>query len=168
MNTKPINRVNKFFGEDEFKFEIELGLEFLESDLNSVITLYQVDKEKTQVDDLYGEAFAEEIKVKPPIEIPAFVFFEPASNESYADGRLRFEEYGNLNVSFYLKTLNDLNVDICYGDYVSYQIDEDTNVYFQVTNDNQKHFNNRKMMGAYKPYYRTVTCVPTDSSEFLR
>jgi hypothetical protein len=169
MSNKSINRLNKFFGEDEFRFEIEMGMEWFEGDLNSNVILYAVDKERTQVDDLYGEAYANEITIKDPIEIPAYVEFQETENKSYNDdGTLRFEEYGNLKVSFFLKTLENLEVDVCYGDYIGYQVTEDTLIYFEVADDNQKHFNNKKTFGTYKPYYKTVLCVPTDKSQFLR
>ena len=38
---------------------------------------------------------------------------------------------------------------------------------FEVTDDNQKHFNNSKTFGGYKSYYKTVLCVPTDQSQFI-
>lgn len=169
MTNKPINRLNKFFSEQEFQFEIELGLEYLQGDLNTTVILFAVDKAKTQVDDLYGEAYASEITIKPPIEIPAYIHFQETENKSYNDnGTLRFEEYGNLKISFYLKTLKDLNIDVCYGDFIGYRADEETIIYFEVSDDNQKHFNNSKTFGMYKPYYKTVLCVPTDKSQFNR
>jgi len=168
MNNKPINRLNKFFGEDEFNFEIEMGMEYLESDLNTSVILYRVDKEKTQVDDLYGEAYADEITFKPQVEVAAYVDFENSDNKAYtSDGKMRYEEYGNLKVSFFLKTLKDLDIDICFGDFIGYRVDEETIINFEVTDDNQKHFNNSKTFGGYKSYYKTVLCVPTDQSQFI-
>ncbi|GAJ11946.1 unnamed protein product [marine sediment metagenome] len=52
----PINRNNKFFSMRDFQFEVEVGREYVEGDLNMSVILYKVDRELEFGDDLYGEA----------------------------------------------------------------------------------------------------------------
>lgn len=46
-NIIPINRNNKFFSKEDFDFELELGMEYLQEDVNQSIILYEVDLEAT-------------------------------------------------------------------------------------------------------------------------
>ncbi len=55
MNKKvPITRLGKFFGEDDFFLDQELGKEWLDGDMNFKLILYRVDRYKTKNDDVYG------------------------------------------------------------------------------------------------------------------
>ena len=60
----PIERINKFFSQDDFDLEIDFGREWLEGDINIKVILYQVDREETTIDDIYGEAAKEDIMFK--------------------------------------------------------------------------------------------------------
>ena len=57
----PIERLNKFFSAEDFELEIGFGREWLEGDINIKVILYQVDREETTTDDIYGEAGKGEI-----------------------------------------------------------------------------------------------------------
>ena len=52
----PITRINKFFSEEDFKLEIEMGREAIEGDGNFTLILYRVDRQLTEYDKVYGEA----------------------------------------------------------------------------------------------------------------
>ena len=65
----PINRSNKFFSGDDFDLEIDFGREWLEGDINIKVILFQVDRQKTNTDDVYGEAPKNGIMFKPPVEL---------------------------------------------------------------------------------------------------
>jgi hypothetical protein len=36
----PITRIGKFFGDDDFNLDIEIGMEYLDGDLNMIVVLY--------------------------------------------------------------------------------------------------------------------------------
>ena len=42
----PISRIGKFFGEEDFNLDIEMGMEYIGGDLNMSVVLYRVDRKK--------------------------------------------------------------------------------------------------------------------------
>ena len=60
----PIKRNSKFFSGEDYDLEMEFATEYMEQDANQTIILYQVDYEKTKVNDIYKEASKENIKLK--------------------------------------------------------------------------------------------------------
>ena len=50
----PIERINKFFSQDDFDLEVDFGREWLEGDINIKVILYQVDRTETTNDDIYA------------------------------------------------------------------------------------------------------------------
>jgi len=167
MNNKlPITRLSKFFSEDDFDLHIKLGQEYLHGDLNMTVILYRVDRITSNTDDIYGEASTNEIKYLPPIEVNALVRIEEPKNNQYTNNNLRYLEPGNLILSVYIKHLNDLNIDIKYGDYIAYPESENRFRYYTVTNDGKVTSDNKHTHFGYRASYRTITCVPTQENEF--
>jgi hypothetical protein len=163
----PIERLNKFFSQADFDLEIDFGREWLEGDINIKVILYQVDRVESTIDDIYSEAGNGEIRFKPPIEIPVNFNYAAPTNKNYnSDGSLRFLERGNITLGVYQDTLDELKIDISYGDYIGYPENETTIKYFTVANDGKIFSDNAHTIGGYKGFYRTITCVPTDLDEF--
>jgi hypothetical protein len=77
----PITRINKWFSEEDFKLEIDLGREAIEGDGNFTLILYRIDRQLTEYDTLYGEASKEEGLPTPVAEGEASVPTEPATPE---------------------------------------------------------------------------------------
>jgi hypothetical protein len=165
-NRLPITRLSKFFGQEDFDLQIQIGQEYLHGDLNMKLVLYRVDRQKTDKDDVYGEVGIDEIKYFPPVEINALVKIEEPKNNSYKSGLLRFNEPGNLILSIYIKHLEELNVDIKYGDFIGYPETENKMRYYTVTNDGKVTSDNKHNLFGYKPYYRTITCAIAQEQEF--
>ena len=70
MNNKiPINRLEKFFGQQDFDLEVQMGKEWLEGDMSFTLVLYKVDRSRTDQDDVYGEALEDQIQFHPPSRI---------------------------------------------------------------------------------------------------
>ncbi len=167
MNNKlPITRLSKFFSQDDFDINIQMGQEYLHGDLNMKLVLYRVDRSKTDSDSVYAEAGNGEIKYFPPVEFNALVKIDEPKNSSYKGGLLRYNEPGNLILSVYIKHLEELKVEIKYGDYIGYQDSEDKVRYYTVTNDGKVTSDNKHKMFGFKPHYRTITCAPTQEGEF--
>ena len=51
----PLTVGNKFYSEDDFQYETDLMMEYLEGDLNQTIVLYAVDRIKTNLNTVYKE-----------------------------------------------------------------------------------------------------------------
>lgn len=165
-NKLPITRVSKFFGQDDFDLHIQMGEEYLHGDLNMKLVLYRVDREKTSNDDVYGEVGPDEIKYFPPIEFNGLVKIEGPKNNSYKGGLLRYLEPGNMTISVYIKHLEELKIDIRYGDFIGYPESETRTRFYNVIDDGKVVSDNRHNMLGYKPYYRNIICTPVQDNTF--
>jgi len=165
-NRIPIQRSNKFFSEEDFQLEQEFGREYMQ-DINMTAILYRVNKETTDTDDLYGEVKKDAIKFFPPVEIQCVATIEEAENKSYNNnGSMRHLEPGSLILDIFQQHLDELCVDVSYGDYFGYAVDETTLRFYTVVNDGKVNYDNTNTIGGYKPAYRQITCIVTDESEF--
>jgi hypothetical protein len=108
----------------------------------------------------------DEIKYFPPIEFNALVKIDEPKNATYTKGLIRYNEPGNLTLSVYITHLEELNIDIRYGDYIGYQDSEDKLRYYTVSNDGKVTSDNKHKMFGFKPHYRTIVCTPTQQNEF--
>lgn len=164
----PINRINKFFSNEDFDLDISMGREAIEGDGNFVVILYRVDRENTSSDDLYGEASKDNIRFFPPVELRVIPTLEEAENKAYNSGAgsLRYLQDGNLSFGIYESQLAELDVELSYGDYIGYPVAVDEVRYFSVTNDGVKNYDNKHTIMGYKGAYRTVKCSPVDEQEF--
>ena len=166
-NKIPITRLGKFFGENDFDLDISMGEEWLIGDMNFTCVLYRIDRQKTKTDDVYGETVSDGIKFLPPIEFNAFVQVSAPENKMMGSTRMDQMEPGNIRVSVYQKTLDNLNVDINFGDYIGYYETESKVRYYTVSDDGRVVSDNKHTYGGYKPFYRTVIAVPTSQNEFF-
>ncbi len=165
-NKIPINRLNKFFSSDDFDLNISIGEEYLHGDLNMKLVLFRVDVMNTNIDDVYAEVGKDKIQFLPPIEFNGLVRIESPKNDSYSNGLIRNLEPGNLTISVYIKHLEELSVDIKYGDYIGYAESENKIRYYTVVNDGKIVSDNKHNMFGYKPYYRTIICSIAKDTEF--
>jgi hypothetical protein len=166
-NKIPITRLNKFFSDEDFGLEIDMGREYLEGDLNMSVILYRIDRESSNIDSLYGEVNSSELRFLPPIELVGLVKLELPENKTYSKGTLRTLEHGKLTFSIYQEQLDELGVDVSYGDYIAYPENEFTIKYFVVTNDGRVISDNSHTIFGYKGFFRTITCSPALSNEFI-
>ena len=165
-NKLPVTRLSKFFSQEDFDLNIQIGQEYLSGDLNMTLVLYQVDRSRTDTDDVYAEVGKDQMKFKPPVEFKGLVQIANAENKSYKTGLLRFLEPGNMMLSVYIKELTDLGVDIRFGDYIGYPESETKVRFYTVSNDGKVVADGKHKMFGYKPHYRTIICVPTQDNEF--
>jgi hypothetical protein len=162
----PIKRINKWFSEEDFKLEIEMGREAIEGDGNFTVILYRVDRATTQSDDIYNEAGADEINFYPPVELYVVPIIEAPENLTYNESTLRYLEDGNFTFEIYQEQLDELNVDVALGDYIGYPVDETEIIYFSVTNAGEKFYNNTHTIIGYKGAFRTIECTIANEDEF--
>jgi hypothetical protein len=108
----------------------------------------------------------DQVKYLPPIEFNALVKIDEPKNSSYKNGLNRYAEPGNLTLSVYITHLEELKIDIRYGDFIGYSDSEERLRYYTVSNDGRVTSDNKHKMFGFKPHYRTITCVPAQESEF--
>jgi hypothetical protein len=165
-NKLPITRISKFFSQDDFDLNVQMGQEYLHGDLNIKLVLYRVDRQKTDTDNVYAEVGKDQVKFFPPVEFNALVKIDEPKNNSYKQGLVRYNEPGNLTFMVYIKHLQELKIDIRYGDFIGYPETEDKVRYYTVSNDGRVVADNKHTMFGFKPYYNTITCVPAQETEF--
>jgi hypothetical protein len=162
----PITRLGRFFGGEDYALDIDMGQEWLEGDMNFTVVLYRVDRYKTKTDDVYGEALSDGIQFLPPVELKGYVKILSPTNQTISKSRVELEEPGNMMFSVYQKYLDDLQVDIAFGDYLGYYETESKVRYYSVANDGRVVSDNKHTYGGYKPFYRTITATPVNQNEF--
>ena len=166
QNKVPITRIGKFFGAEDYNLEIEMGSEWLGGDMNFTIVVYRVDKLKTKTDDVYGETLSDGIKFKTPVEVNAYVQILPPENKNIGSSKINQMEPGNLKFSVYQRQLDELDVEINFGDYIAYYESETRVRYYVVSNDGRVNSDNRHTYGGYKPFYKTYMASPVTEDEF--
>jgi hypothetical protein len=162
----PITRIGKFFGAEDFSLEVEMGMEWQHGDMNFTMVLYKVDRQKTKVDNVYGETLPDGVKFMPPVEFKCLLQIVAPENKFLGTSRIEQLEPGNARISVYQKHLDELGVDIDFGDYIAYWEKEDKVRYYTVVNDGRIVSDNKHTYAGYKPYYRTITASPVSNNEF--
>jgi hypothetical protein len=158
--------LGKFFGENDYNLDISMGEEWLVGDMNFTCVLYRVDRYKTKTDDVYGETVEDGVKFLPPVEFNAYIQVSAPENKMMGSTRIDQMEPGNIRVSVYQKTLEDLEIDINFGDYIGYYESETVVRYYTVNNDGRVVSDNKHTYAGYKPFYRTISASPVGPNEF--
>ena len=162
----PITRLSKFFGAEDYTLDINMGREWLEGDMNFTLVLYKVDKKKTNTDDVYGEATMDGIKFLPPVEFKAYLQVSAPENKFLGKSMVDQLEPGNARISVYQSHLDELEIEIEFGDYIGYYETENRVRYYTVNNDGRVVSDNKHTYGGYKPFYRTIIASPVTENEF--
>jgi hypothetical protein len=162
----PITRLGKFFGDRDFELEIGMGQEWLIGDMNYTCVLYKIDRNKIKTDDVYGEVVEDGIKFLPPVEFNAQVTIATPENKMVGTTKMDQVEPGNITISVYLKTLNELGIDIDFGDYIGYYDSENFVRYYTVVNDGRVISDTKHTYKGFKPFYRSIIGAPVGPNEF--
>jgi len=162
----PITRLNKFFAEEDFDLDIEMGREWLNGDMNFTLVHYAVDQQRTIKDDVYGEVTSDGIQFKPPVEFKAFVRILEPTRQPVGNSRILQNEPGNIEFAVYHKELEELKIEIILGDYIGYQITEDEIRYYSVIDAATPDYDNKHTYGGYKSFYYSYTATPVTTDEF--
>lgn len=145
---------------------MSLGEEWLYGDMNFTLVLYRIDRLKTKTDDVYGETVQDGIKFLPPIEFKGYVQIMAPENKNIGTSKINQFEPGALKVSVYQKQLDDLNIDISFGDYIGYYETENRVRYYTVNNDGRVVSDNKHNYAGTRPYYRTIMASAVVDNEF--
>jgi len=162
----PITRLGKFIRGEDFNLDIDMGQEWLGGDMNFTLVLYKVDKQKTKVDDVYGEALQDGIQFQAPVQFKAYVKIVQPENKFLGTSKIAQSEPGNMTFSVYQKELDNLSITIDFGDYIAYYETESRVRYYSVANDGRIVSDLKHTYGGYKPFYKTYVAVPVNMNEF--
>lgn len=163
----PINRLNRYYDEEDFKMELEMAREVIEEDMNISVVLYRINMAETDTDDLYGETKKGGVRYYPPVELNVIpTLMQPEAKTYNPNGTLRYLEYGNFNFTLLQVQLDEMNIDIRIGDVIGYA-DSETNIkYFEVFDDGRIIADNQHTVYGYKGYFRSIKCVVLDPNKF--
>jgi hypothetical protein len=162
----PITRLGNFFGGEDYTLDVGMGQEWLEGDMNFTVVLYRIDRYKTKTDDVYGEVLEDGIQFMAPIELKGYVQVLAPTNKMLGSSKVKQLEPGNMKFSLYQKQLDDLQVEIQFGDYLGYYETEDRVRYYTVSDDGKVVSDNKHTYGGYKPFYRSITATWVSDNEF--
>lgn len=173
FNTKnikrvPVNRNNLFYSDESFDFDVEIGKNYIEQDMNQTAVLYQVDVAANNINSTYGETSSNNIQFKTPVEFHCVYKIEEPELKSYDKTKNigTYMKTGKLTIGVYEATLIELGIDIKKGDYIGIQINPGHMEFFSVTNEGKNNYSNAKTMFGRIPFFREINCFPVDASEF--
>lgn len=164
----PINRNNFFTSPQEVNFQIMMGMEYVNKILNQTVVLYEVDREKTKVNDIYNEANFKDLVFKTPVELNVMYKLEKGELKTYNTEAVKgyYVKVGKLTFTIYNKELEENGCDIKRGDYIGLQVTPEHMEYFIVADDGRVNYDNAHTMWGTVPYYRSITCtVVSDIAE---
>ena len=165
LGLSQVTRNNLFYNEQEYQYESELVMGYLEEDLNQTVIVYEVDRTKTST-NLYNES--ENVRVLNKIEIPCMYEIAEGSLRTYEQqkGKGAFAMRGNLTIYTTNKTLEKYACNIKRGDYIGVLVDNDRFAYFSVVDDGKVNLDNKKNIGAYRLSWLKITASPITKEEF--
>lgn len=165
----PIKRNQLFFSKSDFDLEIDLAKEYLESDMNQTIVLFEVELSKINTNDIYHETSKKNIRFKPPIELTVRYEIMPSEMRSYEKNFNKgvYSKPGILDFTILNSTLEEVGRDIKRGDYIGVQITPEEMLYFTVFDDGKvASYANVNTLYGVKPFYRQIKCNYVDPAEF--
>lgn len=167
-NKVPINRNSLFYSEKDFLFEVQIGKDYLEQDVNQTVVLYEVDLDKTNLDDLYSEAKTDGVVFKTPVELHVLYNVEKGELASYDKSKNlgTYVKSGKMSFGVYQSTLDELEAEIKVGDYIGVQVTPTHMEFYTVVNDGRNNFDNSHSVFGYKPAWRTIDCAYVNPNEF--
>ena len=164
----PINRNNFFVSEQQQDFQLAMSMEYINKVLNQTVVLYEVDLERTKIDEVYVESDFKNIVFKTPIELNVMYVIDKAELKTYDTKTIKgyYAKTGKLKFQIMTKELEVNDCDIKRGDYIGIQVTPEHMEFFIVADDGRVNYDNRHTLWGTKPYFRSITCtVVSDLTE---
>lgn len=166
---KPNIRHQMFYSEDDYQYEIDNIIEYLENDLGQYLVLYEVDRNKTNINSVYKETVTSEngIRFKAPREFPCQYNIDDSTLKNI-DNKTANQVYslqGNLTINVIKEILEKYKCDIKRGDYIGVPVDYNKMIYYTVVDDGKVNYSNKNYLGAWRPTWRVITCAPATEFE---
>jgi hypothetical protein len=166
---KKANRINLederyglFMTDSSFDLDIFYGRQYLKTDNVQFVTFHKINIIETKTHSLYGQAKSIDKKFFPPIRLNVMVGVEDGTQVNYGDGSggIARDDSGILSFGVYLQELEEKNADIARGDIIEYNFSGEKSRFYEVENANNVTDTTKKSIGGFKPYFKTVKCVP--------
>jgi hypothetical protein len=164
----PINRNNFFTSPETINFQIGIGMEYVNKVINQTVVLYEIDREKTKVNDIYNEANFNDLVFKTPVELNVMYKLDKGELKTYDTQVMKgyYVKVGHLDFTIFEKELKENDCDINRGDYIGLQVTPEHMEYFIVTDDGRVNYDNAHTLWGTIPYYRSIKCtVVSDITE---
>ena len=131
----PINRNNFFTSQDQINFQIGIGMEYVNKIVNQTVVLYEIDRNKTKVNDIYNEANFNNLVFKTPVELNVLYKIDKSELKTYDNDTIKgyYVKVGQLTFSIFEKELEENGCDIKRGDYIGIQVTPEHMEFFVVT-----------------------------------
>jgi hypothetical protein len=166
-NRIPITRLSRYYDDVDFQYDLEAAEEIINEDAGFTVVLFRIDRNHSNIDDIYGESDTRDIRFLAPVELRVILKLEDAENKTYGDnGSLRYQEHGNLIFDILNKELDDKGVEIGYGDIVGYAMTETDLKYFEVYDDGKINVDNESTMYGFRSFFSTIRCTTVDPNRF--
>jgi hypothetical protein len=160
-----------FMNKKSYDLEIFYGREYIKNDINQWFNLYRVNILETKTHSLYSQSKAKDIQYFPPIRLNAMIEVGESTQNYYGDSKgIVRDDVGKIEISIYLKELEERNIEINRGDIIEYNISGDKNRYWEVDNANNVTDTTNNTIAGFKPYMRKITGVPVkeDIVKFIK
>lgn len=143
--------------------QLKFAQEYINRVLNQTVVLYEVDREKTKINDVYKEATYKDLVFKlPPIELNVVYKLDSAELKTYDTSKLKgyYQKVGKLEFDILELELKENNCDIHRGDYIGLQVTPEHMEFFIVADDGRVNYDNEHTLMGIEPYYRSIVCSP--------
>lgn len=155
-----------FFSKDDVNLEIEMGRDYLNSEIPASVLLFKIDRVKTKTNNLYGETRAKEKVTYTPVELQVKMVVEEQATDYLGDTNIAKHFAGQLTFTIYHKELKEKQVDISRGDYIGFRNSKDTLTYYEVNDADTNNVSNSKTIGGLGAFYRRIVANAVDKDQF--
>lgn len=155
---------------EQYHTQLGIGMEYVNNVLNQTVILYEVDLEKTNINDIYKESKFGNIIFKTPVELNVIYKLNKGELKTYDKSAIKgyYVKVGQLDFTIYNKELEENGCDIKRGDYIGLQVTPEHMEYFIVTDDGRVNYDNEHTLWGTVPYYRSIKCaVVSDVTETI-
>lgn len=155
-----------FFSIDDVNLEIEMGRDYLNSEIPATILLFKIDRIKTKTNNLYGETRAKEKVTYSPVELQVKMVVEENPNNYLGNSNIPKHFSGQLTFTIYEKELADKQVNILRGDFIGFKNAKGSLTYYEVNDADTNNVSNSKTIGGLGSFYRKIIANAVDRDVF--
>lgn len=157
---------SRFFDKSDLNLEIEIGRDYLKSDIPATVLFYKIDYRKTKTHSLYGETRASEKVVLDPVELQVRFTVEDSEGGFLRGGEISRHIAGDLIFTIYEEEINDKKVDIKRGDFIGLKNGKGKTQYYEIYDADTMNVANNRTIGGLESYFRKIKCSVVDKDVF--
>jgi len=154
------DRFGLFLNDSSFDLDVDLGREYLKSDVKYIVKIHKINVIESKSHKLYGQAKPADKKFFPPVKLNALVEIGDSEQKNYTDGGAVRDDISSIIVKVYLKELKEKNIEIDRGDIIEYNMSGERARYFEVENAQNVTDVTSQTIANMRPYWKRITGVP--------